>query len=235
MGGGWEGIYTKITYYCFWSVYRECNNRQLWSQWQWSVIFLRLWIVYREASHFSKWEEAWKDCNLRVVLGEWIFSFGPQQRFVMLQEAGGLRAVMGGRYGPRRKTGMGLDLELVQEVGFSWLQVRKALDILMKKGPHQSSGRLSEVLVERVNQEECLSAVGFIFVLLVLSLREFLKIFNYVGKLYAKQLWCLQKCLNEYLVNAKILPFLHLTIMMLLLGLWVIYIMCLHTNHSFTF
>lgn len=102
---------------------------------------------------------------------------------------------MGGRYGPQRKTGMGLDLELVQEVGFSWLQVGKALDILMKKGPHQSSGRLWEVLVERVNQEECLSAVGFVFVfvLLVLSLREFLKFFNYVGKLYAKQLWCLQK------------------------------------------
>lgn len=33
---------------------------------------------------------------------------------------------MGDRCGPRGKTGKGLDFELLQEVGFSWLKVRKA-------------------------------------------------------------------------------------------------------------
>lgn len=59
-----------------------------------------------------------------------------------------LDAVMGGRYNPGRKTGTGLDLELVEELGFSWPKVRKVLDIFMKKGPLPV---LWKVLVERVN------------------------------------------------------------------------------------
>lgn len=56
--------------------------------------------------------------------------------------------------------------------------------------------------MEGVNQEEFLSAVFLLF----LSLRESLTFFNCVGKLYAKQLWCLYMCLSEHLVNAKISP-----------------------------
>lgn len=56
--------------------------------------------------------------------------------------------------------------------------------------------------MELVNQKECLSAMFFT----VLEFESLLNFFNYVGKLFANQLWCLQKCLNVFLVNVPASP-----------------------------
>lgn len=75
------------------------------------------------------------------MLGECIFLFWPSAEICDVIGGCCLEGCHGDKYGPRGKIGKRLDLDLVPEVGFSWLKVRKALDVSMKKGPQHSPGK----------------------------------------------------------------------------------------------
>lgn len=158
------------------------------------------------------------------------FSFVLGRDLWLILGSGVLRTALEARYSPRGKIGRGLGFGAGLGSGLQLAESEQGLDILWKKGPLDPSEvfhRWNWLTRRGMSQYNVLFCFGV--------WENPLNFLNYVGKLYTKQVWCLQKCLNVFLVNVLVSPLsfdYNMTIS--LLGLLVI---CnvLHTDYSFIF
>lgn len=117
------------------------SGRQLGSQWQWLVIFLRLWFVrgldlylYVERLLILANEKRWKNCNVKAVLGEWLFSFSWCS--VEICDSIGswcLETCRGRQMWPQRKDWKGFGFGAGLGSGLQLAISKQGLEVLIKK------------------------------------------------------------------------------------------------------